>query len=204
MGLDRLSESRYTAPSQWCPNPERWHSHNSNATEIEVTMLLAALVGALRPDVVLETGTNTGQTALAIGEVMRHSGIGHLHTLENNVSVAEAARRSVDGLPVTVHCVNSLEFPVPPRIDFAFFDSLEHLRAQEFLRFWPAMEAGNLVAFHDSAPHKRSVLASVEQLERDGWLHFLNLRTPRGLILAEVLRARRASRPVPSWRRGRP
>src|SRR3546814_12447779 len=82
VGRDMELESRFTDARKDCPHPERWHSPDSDSTEVEVSRLAAAFVEALRPDYVLETGTAFGQTSELIGQVLLTAGVGHLVTFE--------------------------------------------------------------------------------------------------------------------------
>src|SRR3546814_3437886 len=82
VGRDMELESRFTDARKDCPHPERWHSPDSDSTEVEVSRLAAASVEALRPDYVLVTGTALGQTSELIGQVLVHAGVGDLVTFE--------------------------------------------------------------------------------------------------------------------------
>ena len=183
---DTDQEARYTPPSQDCPHPERWHSKDWDSAETEVTDLVAAFVKALRPDVVVETGTAFAQTAEAVGWVLRQAGVGHLHTIEIDPERVAAARTVCKGLPVTVHETSSLDYDPPDGIGFAWFDSLFDLRVPEFRRYYPKMAPHAIVGFHDTAPHF-PVWPQIEQLEAEGLLLPIRLATPRGVVFGEVV-----------------
>lgn len=187
---DPTSEARFTDPNDYCPHPERWHSDDADSTEHEVSDLVAAFVRALQPDVVLETGTAWGATARCIGDVLDRSGAGHLHTLEPNPQRAHAARERLRELPVTVHEIKSLDFDPPQGpIGFAWFDSLPELRVPEFRHFYPSLAPGAIVGFHDTAPHHgRALYQAILDMEAGGLLLPIKLRTPRGVVFAEVVR----------------
>src|SRR3546814_12508247 len=95
-------ESRFTESRKDCPHPERWHSPDSDSTEIEVSRLAAAFVEALRPDLVIETGSAFGQPAELIGQVLHTAGVDHLITLEAGPARGDATAHRVAGLPVQV------------------------------------------------------------------------------------------------------
>ena len=59
------TEDRFT-PARAVPHPESG-TVRPDSTEVEVSALAAAFVRALRPDLVVETGTAFGQTAGLIG-----------------------------------------------------------------------------------------------------------------------------------------
>lgn len=179
-------ESAFTAPRPDCPYPERWHAHDDQSTELEVTTLIAAMVIALQPDFVLETGTCIGVTAEAIGAALRTNGQGLLVSLEVEPNRIAVARERCRDLPVSILELSSLEY-VPDRpIDFAFFDSLARLRPLEFERFLPWMHDRTIVGFHDTAPH-HSVRERLVPLEHKGLiLSPLYLPTARGIMFARV------------------
>ncbi|MBX6722990.1 MAG: class I SAM-dependent methyltransferase, partial [Dactylosporangium sp.] len=133
------SEAVFTRPRPDCPNPQWWHAPDANATEAEVTELVAAMVRALQPEFVLETGTHAGTTAEAIGQALAANGHGWLVSLELDPAKASAAaeRLAAAGLPVTVVGGDSRSY-VPDRpIDFAWFDSSIEARVPEYERILP-------------------------------------------------------------------
>ena len=178
-----ISEGDLTAPSSWCPQPERWQAEDDQSAEVEVSELVAAFVRALQPDYVVETGTAHGYTARAVGEALRKNGHGRLVTLEIDPLLVAEARERCAGLPVTVLEQSSMEFVPEEPVGFAWFDSLLHLRIPEFERFRPYMAVGTTVGFHDVAPHFGQFGQAIAN-HRGLWPIFL--RTPRGVCFAEV------------------
>jgi hypothetical protein len=179
------SEGRYTAPTNECVHPERWHAVDWDSAETEVTGLVAAFVRALQPDLVVETGAAWGQTAHAIGEVLSRSQ-GVLHTIEPAPDRADHTRQRCEGLPVVVEQIPSLDFVPPGPIGFAWLDSLVHLRAPEFRHFYPHFAPGAIVGFHDVAP-RFGLYDKILELEAEGLLLPIRLPTPRGVAFAEVI-----------------
>lgn len=200
-GWEGSLESRFTEPRFDCPHPERWHSRDADSTELEVTHLVRSFVGALRPDVVVETGTAWGQTAIAIGKALDEGGYGGvLHTIEPDPERCAHVRQIAGHLPVIVHETTSLEAIAgempevgPPswlnghQVGFAWFDSLHHLRVPEFRALHPHLAKGAFVGFHDTGPHQGSLRDEILQLEAEGLLLPVFLPTPRGVCFAEVL-----------------
>jgi predicted O-methyltransferase YrrM len=178
-------ESTWTAPRPDCPHPEWWHSSDDHSTEHEVTDLVAGLIRALQPELVVETGTCWGQTAEQIGHALLANGHGHLVTLEPDPEKAAASRSRCAGLPVTVLEQESLTWTPTGPVGFAWFDSLFELRAAEFRHYLPWLRAGTVVAFHDTGP-QHPLRPDLNRLEQQGLLKLLYLPTPRGVGLAQV------------------
>lgn len=185
------TEDLWTPPSSWCPSSQWWHCDpdDPDSAEHEVTALVVALVHALQPEVVVETGTATGQTALAIGRALAVNQHGHLWTVEIDPTAAATATAAVDYLPVTVECIDSLAWEPPEPIDFAWIDSgTAQVRAGEIARWRGKFRPGAIVAVHDTAPNmgREALHAALDDLFCElGW-HYLSLRTPRGVTLAQV------------------
>jgi hypothetical protein len=175
-----LNESRWTAPHSECPHPERWSAPDSTAAEVEVSEFLGALCVALRPKRVLETGAYLGYTARAMGRAL--VGFGELHSLEKDPARWRAARAATQGLPVTVHLVDSQEFEPDGPLDLIFFDSHIGMRYQEVLRFRQFASRRCVWALHDTM-HPQ-VAGYLDDLQADGIVRSVtNLPTPRGLAL---------------------
>lgn len=175
-----LSEGRFTKPRVDCPRPDYWHSDDPDSTEHEVTTLVRAMITALQPEYVLETGSAFGQTSAAIGEALELNGHGRLVTLEPDRSRAEHTRQRCVGLPVEVLEIPSLEYSPANPLDFLWLDSLIHLRAEEVKRFAPMMSPRAVIGMHDTGPHHqtRGYLADII---RSGLVTKpLFLPTPRG------------------------
>jgi predicted O-methyltransferase YrrM len=181
-----VPESAFTRPRQDCPHPGRWSATDDQSTEREVTELVAAMVSALQPDFVLETGSCIGNTSVAIGIALRGNGQGSLTSLEVDPARVAIARSRCRRLPVSILQMSSLEYRPKEPIDFAFFDSLAALRAQEFERFLPWMHERTVVGFHDTGPHHpvRDFLRPLE--ERGLLVSPLYLPTPRGVMFSRV------------------
>lgn len=181
-----LTESRFTAPSPWCPQPKWWHSEDSEATEDEVTALVAAFVRALQPEVVIETGIWSATTTEAIGQALKANGHGHLHAVEILPDRAEAARQRCAGLPVTVTCGDSLTWDPPSPIDFAWIDAHLETRHQEILRWQHLFSPGAVIGVHDTGP-QHPVRDHLWPLFVTGVLASgLDLHTPRGVMFAQT------------------
>jgi predicted O-methyltransferase YrrM len=190
-------ESRFTEPRTDCPHPERWHSPDSDSTEIEISRLVAAFVEALRPDLVIETGSAFGQTAELIGNVLFQAGVGHLVTFEVDTARVAATADRVAGLPVQVAPQPSLE-GIQELIDggragqvgFAWLDSLFELRVPELRLIRPLLSQGAIVGIHDCGEpgatkyndFSRGVALEAKRL---GFKR-ISLPTPRGVTFLQM------------------
>lgn len=181
------TESTFTPARPDCPHPEHWHATDGDSAEVEVTELVAAFVRALQPEVVVETGTAFGQTAMTIGHALARNGHGHLWTVEPDPERSRQAEVQLLSVPVTVVRAKSLDWTPPAGIGFAWFDSLLHLREAEFRAYRPQMAGGAMVGFHDCGPQHGVVRDAVERLAHEGELRPIYLPTPRGVMFAEVL-----------------
>lgn len=184
-------ESRFTTPRPDCRNPERWHSPDSDSTEIEVSRLVAAFVEALRPDLVIETGSAFGQTAELIGQVLHTAGVGHLVTFEVDPARVSATAERVAGLPVQVQPRPSLEgiqilldTGHAGRVGFAWLDSLFELRVPELRAIRPLLREGAIVGIHDCGEpgftKYPGFAAEVADAAQEMGFNRISLPTPRG------------------------
>lgn len=191
-------ESRFTAARPDCPHPERWHSPDSDSTEIEVSRLVAAFVEALRPDLVIETGTAFGQTARLVGEALDTADAGLLITFEVDPFRVGYATDQCAGLPVQIVPQPSLEGIQTlvdatdgnhPKVGFAWLDSLFELRVPELRAIRPLLSRGAIVGIHDCGEPKatkypgfsRQVADAAESL---GFSR-ISLPTPRGVTFLQ-------------------
>lgn len=193
------SEGRFTEKRKDCDHPEHWHSPDSDSTEFEVSRWIAATVGALRPALVVETGTAFGQTAELIGEVLDETPHGTLMTFETDPARVKIARERVMGMRVEVHEESSLdglralahlvEIGQQPKVGFAWLDSLFELRAKELRIVTPMLSPGALVGIHDCgepgrtkySPFSRQIASEAERL---GYSR-MSLPTPRGVTMLQ-------------------
>jgi hypothetical protein len=180
-------EARFTPPTEACPHPEWWHSTDADSTEIEVSELIGALVRALQPEVVIETGSAWGQTTKVIGHALEANGHGTCWSIEPDSERYSHTSSLVEDLPVEMVHAKSLDFRPHDRVNLAFFDSLVDLRIAEFRHFGehPGYAPGAFVAFHDTADH-HGLWPGIAQLEAKGLLLPVRLPTPRGVVIAEV------------------
>lgn len=190
-------ESRFTPSRPDCPHPERWHSPDADSTEIEVSRLAAAFVEALRPDLVIETGSAFGQTAELIGQVLYTAGVGHLITFEVDPARVAATADRVAGLPVQVTMEPSLS-GIQHLVDlgkharsvrFAWLDSLFELRVPELEAIRPLLSPNAIVGVHDCGEPgetKYNLFAGeVAAAAQEMGFQRISLPTPRGVTFLQ-------------------
>lgn len=163
------------------PDYELWSCQDEFASEDEVIELLAALVRAEKPKVVIEVGAHRGFASRAIGEALQRNGRGHLHTFELDPALAEETERRTDGLPVTVHATGDTDAAADfaGEIDFLFVDGFFATREPSIRHWLPSLREDALVAVHDTLKFSepREAAMSFDAAER------LHIITPRGLTL---------------------
>lgn len=143
--------------------------------EREVGFLLGALVAALNPRYVIETGTYHGFTARCMAENLA---VGWLDTMETDSYSVGIATEALVGLPATVHQGDSLDFTPDRPVDFAFLDSgIGDQRLFELSHFEPFLAPTATVAIHDA----KSLALEIPP----GW-RCVNLHTPLGLLLLQA------------------
>lgn len=175
-----VPESTWTRARAGCPHPGRWHSYDSDSTEVEVTTLVAGFITALQPDLVVETGTAWGQTAHAIGSALAAAGQGRLVTYEPDRHRWAAATSRCAGLPVDVLQIPSLDGIATlgrATVGFAWLDSLFDLRLPELDLLRPRLTGGAVVGLHDTGP-QHPLRDQLDTLR--GWRR-IDLPTPRGV-----------------------
>lgn len=185
-------ESRFFGPTDRCPHPERWTATDADSTEREAAELIGALVRALQPDLVVETGTAFGETTEQIVNALERNGRGYLFTLELEIEeerIAYVRGRIPESMRWELVITSSLEW-VPPDgavIDLLFSDTARDIRCEEVLRFLPWMRPGAIVAVHDSAWDMGPLRGWIENsIVRPGLGRAIDLPTPRGLTLLEM------------------
>ena len=186
MGEEGLRESRFAPPREHCPHPEWWHSMDADATEIEVTEAVRGLIRALQPEYVIETGTASAQTTLAIGQALKANGHGRLVSLDIVPENVTHGRQLCAGLPVEVRLESSLDFTPEQPIDFAWFDTLTDMRHTEYRRYHPHMHARTIVGFHDTAPF-HPTRSYLDEIEDEGIVKTIDLATARGFTLGQAI-----------------
>jgi predicted O-methyltransferase YrrM len=188
-------ESTFTRQWPGGPDPSLWTAWDSDSTEVEVGELVAALVRATQPERVVETGTAFGSTTWQLADALRRNGHGFLYSLEPDPHRAGLARGQVEsrGLAGFAEVVeeSSLAWEPPGRIDLLFSDSVYEIRRREIARLRPWLPRGAMLAVHDTTSAERGhgwdIRADVQAMADEGWLRWVEVRSPRGLALGEIV-----------------
>jgi predicted O-methyltransferase YrrM len=179
----------YHRPTPECPAPERWRMLDTMTAELEVLDFLRCLVTTLKPQLILETGTFLGLSALAMAEGLRENGFGRIVTCDPDPEVFARAKERIEasglGDWIDARCQPSLSLVVPATIDMLFCDSLPELREPEVRRFLPHMNPNGVILMHDASSHLKTVREAARRLEDEGLVSVVLLPTPRGLVLAQ-------------------
>jgi prolipoprotein diacylglyceryl transferase len=182
-------QPEYHKPTPECPHPERWHMYDSMTAEVEVLDFLKSLVTAVKPELVVETGTFSGLSTLRIAEGLRENGRGKIITCEFDPEVYALAVKRFESSElaswIDARNESSLEMHVAGQIDFLFCDSETSIREQEVRRFLPQMSPYGIIVMHDASSAMRTVREGALRLEEEGLVSVLLLPTPRGLVLAQ-------------------
>lgn len=184
------SEDAHTPPHEECLEPQLWSAPDSSSSEVEVSELLESLVRAVKPRLLVETGTFTGASTERLARAIQANGRGHIYGIELDPQVARQARsRLADaGLDDVATVVNSssLSWEAPEPIDMAFLDAgAGWHRFREFLHLREWMHPRTIVCVHDTSRHLRLPRLSFEALAAQGVLSPVWIPSPRGLLIAQ-------------------
>ena len=139
---------------------ELFLAHNTGSTEIETLNWLHATICLTKPACILETGALDGLGTIALAAACRDNGLGRVHSVEIDPAACErlvARMRRYDLADfVEVHCIDSRGFLQKTELvfDFAFFDSLCEIRADEYRICLDRNIIRGVAAFHDTSAHR--------------------------------------------------
>jgi predicted O-methyltransferase YrrM len=193
--LDRIAEqgesvqTEYMPPTPECPHPELWKMADSQTSEIEVLEFLNSVVRTIKPQLIVETGTFIGYSAIKMAEGLKANGSGRIITIEYDPAIFAKAKKRIDasGLGNWIEYRNesSLETRIEGTIDLLFSDSHSPIREQEIRRFLPQIDPRGLILVHDASSHFKIVREAALRLEQEGLISVVLLSTPRGLVVAQ-------------------
>ena len=193
--LDRVAvqgefiQTEATVSTPECPYPERWQMVDAQSAEVEVLDFLKSLVVTVKPELIVETGTFIGHSAMKMAEGMKTNGFGKIITVEYDHAVFAKAKENIDasglGKWIEYRNASSLETKIDGEIDILFSDSETTIREQEVRHFLPQIKTRGLVLIHDASSHFKVVRDAALRLEQEGLLSVVLLSTPRGLVVAQ-------------------
>jgi predicted O-methyltransferase YrrM len=188
-------QAEYTPATAECPHPERWKMVDSMTAEVEVLDFLKSLVMTVKPELVVETGTFMGISAIKMAEGMKENGFGRIITCEFDPVVFQMAKERIQasGLGGWIECRNesSLDMKIDGTIDIFFSDSDIPIREKEIRRFLPQINPNGIVLTHDASSHYKIVREEALRLEEEGLLSVVLVATPRGLVIAQKRKGRK-------------
>lgn len=163
------------------------------AVEVEVAELLHGFVRAIKPKVVVETGTHKGFSALVIAKALQQNGEGHLYTVDMKDHQARALLQKFGVAQfVTVSNMHSSQFLRAVHkdvvIDLLWLDA-DHTKEavlEEFTIAAPHLRAGSYIGFHDTIIDPREDAAVQEIRKRNPSWDYIRCVTARGFDLMRV------------------
>lgn len=182
-------QSEWVPPTPECAHPERWQMLDPQSAEMEVLDLLESLIKAVKPELIVETGTFIGHSAIRMARALKANGFGKIVTIEYDPVVFAKAKEHIDASGVAAWIDNrnasSLDVTVHGVIDLLYSDSDLNIREREVRRFLPQIKPRGLVLIHDASSHFKVVREAALRLETEGLLSVVLLSTPRGLCIAQ-------------------
>lgn len=164
------------------PNP--WHigtmdsasypvPHELIQGELELLAHMFTMVVVLKPKLVVETGTNVGLMARALGAGCWVNGFGRVVTSDIDPNMCKYAQSICQGLPVEIRCCPSMDLPELREADLVFVDSSYESRSEEI----KVVKSGAVYVYHDSyaEPWIRPQMKDEE--------YRVHLDTPRGFSI---------------------
>jgi predicted O-methyltransferase YrrM len=186
---EQFVQPEYTPATPECPQPELWHMLDSQSTEVEVLDLLKTLVIALKPRLIVETGTFLGHGTTKLAEGARANGFGKVITIEFDPAIRQRALTRFESLGLSPwiesRLESSLDTIIDGTIDFLFSDSHLANREAEIRRLLPQLDPRGLLVIHDASSHFRLVREAALRLEAEGLISTVLLSTPRGVVIAQ-------------------
>lgn len=184
---------------EWSNTQSLFSAFNDAGVECEVGEFLYSLVRILKPDNVLETGTNVGVGASYIGKGLFDNQYGHLDTMEYLPEIFEQAKSRITRLGldnyVSVLLGDVSKFVPTKQYNLIFLDTEPQTRFDEFDKFYDYWAEGGYLFIHDlhrnmhqidNAEHGFAwpfgkVHGFMSELIKKGKVSIFHFPTPRGL-----------------------
>ena len=163
------------------------------AVEVEVGELLHALVRTIKPDVIVETGTHKGFSALMMAKAIQQNGNGHLYTVDMaDHGVRALFERFGVSSFITFYKAKSTDvlqsMPRTRKVDFLWLDAdhAEESVLAEIKTALPYLKPGSYVGFHDALidPREDGAVKKV-RASYPSW-EYIRFMSARGVDLMRV------------------
>ena len=168
-------------PTADCPEPNLWEMVDPASVEVEVGEFLHALVRAVKPKVILETGTFRGETANNMAAACERNGFGIVITCDP-VKIWQKPLHP----RVYYHQTSSLDLMISQPIDLLFCDSEDSIRPLEVERFSGLLHLRSVIVIHDTGGMHQELGQQVLSLQDSGLITGVFLPTPRGLFVGRL------------------
>jgi predicted O-methyltransferase YrrM len=151
--------------------------------ELETCEFLYGLVRAIKPENVLECGTNVGYSAAAIGLALKANNQGHLTTLDlKDMGGHEKWRQLGIEQQITFWPADSRTFQTSNTYQLIFLDTLTENVLAELTHYEPNTEPGTIIAIHDALVMPQKRVQANQFLKGKSWTSIF-IHTARGLDL---------------------
>ena len=164
------------------------------AVELEVAELLHSIVRALKPDVIVETGTHKGFSALMMAKAIEQNGNGHLYTADMVDHGVKALFERFKVSPfvtfLQMHSVDMLNsMSRDMKIDFLWLDADhgEESVLAEVEASLPFLRPGSYVGFHDALIDPREDRAVKKVRAQHPTWEYVRLFSARGVDLMRTV-----------------
>ena len=186
---------RNISQDHWNPRWSQVEDFGGNmAVELEIGELLYALVRAVKPETIIETGSHKGYSTLVIAQALAENNAGHLHTIDiEDFGAYEACRKFELSDRVTFVKARSEDaikelVQKMPKIDLLWLDS-DHSMPTVFGEIEaasPSLKPGSYIAFHDTLtyPSENEAVAAIRK-DHPTW-EYIRFMSARGFDLMRV------------------
>ncbi len=134
------------------------------ATEVEVLNWLHAFICLVKPESVLETGASRGLGTIALASACKANGFGKVHSVELDPELCRSVNQLLSDEDLSefavVHNEESRNFLQKTNLQFqfAFFDSLCEIRAEEYMICMARSILQGVAVFHDTSPTRTETM----------------------------------------------
>jgi len=149
---------------------------------VEEGMFFYGIVRLLKPEAVLETGTNLGLSTRFMALAMEDNGKGKLITVEHDRTVYETVCKKLEPYP-NAHPLraNAMDLDLGDRkFDMMFLDTEFITRFREMEKYWGNVTPGGVVFVHDCLSVDCKRFHGAPEVE---WAAKVHLVSPHGMLM---------------------